>query len=45
MNWVKKKQGSSRITKKIVLNSNQAELCPIVAYLRVKNRRFFGVIQ
>ena len=44
MNWVKKKQGSSQI-KKNNLNSNQVELCPIVAYLRVKNRRFFGVIQ
>ncbi len=41
MNWVKKKQGSSRITKKIVLNSNQAELCPNVTYSYVKNRRFF----
>ncbi len=44
MNWVKKSRVRAE-TKKIVLNSNQAELCPIVAYLRVKNRRFFGVIQ
>lgn len=35
MNWVKKKQGSSRITKKIVMNSNQAELCRFLAYMGV----------
>jgi hypothetical protein len=42
MNWVKK-AGFEKTKKKA--NSNQAELCPIVAYLRVKNRRFFGVFQ
>ncbi len=45
MNWVKKKQGSSRITKKIALNSNREELCPNTAYLRIKKHRYLGVSQ
>lgn len=44
MNFIKRSRVRAE-TKKIVLNSNQAELCPNTAYLRIKKHRYLGVSQ